>query len=389
MRIVRPLVVAVLALLLGVQAVRNAAVAALAETRPAAAARVWPDHPDAELSLAMTAIGEAARRGREVAGARFQQLNDAATKAPLAPEPFLVRGVRAQLSGNPRAAQLAFLAAQWRDPRSLPARYFLADQFFRSGDAGRGLTEFAVLARLAPGGDGKVAPYLAAYAKDRANWPQLRTVLRADPVLEDATLAALAVDPVNARTILALADASHRTAKSPWLPTLLSGLVDAGQYPTARAVWADVAGVHIDPDQLLFDAGFADAEAPPPFNWALTSSTVGLAERQRGGRLHLIYYGQEDGILAAQLLLLPPGHYRMAMELSGDRKQARSISWSLTCERAAAPFAVIALDGLAAPGWEFNVPGACPAQRLELRGASSDVAQQSDITISRLSLSHD
>jgi hypothetical protein len=389
MTMTRRLIVVVLALLMGLQVIRNAAVAALAETRPATAAKVWHDHPDVESTQTMTAIGDAARRGREVDPAWFQAMNDAAAKAALAPEPFLVRGVRAQLSGDSRVARSAFLAAQWRDPRSLPARYFLADEFFRSGDARAGLNEFAVLARLAPGGDEKVAPYLAAYAKDRANWPQLRTVLRSDSMLEDATLAALAADPANARTLLALADASHRTATSPWLPTLLSGLVNTGQYAVARAVWADVAGVRIDPGQLLFDSGFANGDVPPPFNWALTSSTVGLAERQRGGRLHVIYYGQEDGVLAAQLLLLAPGHYRMTMGISGDRAQARPLSWSLTCEKSQTPFATTALDGAAARGWAFDVPAAaCPAQRLELRGMSSDIAQQSEVTISALGLSH-
>ena len=67
--------------------------------------------------------------------------------------------------------------------------------------------------------------------------------------------------------------------------------------------------------RLLFDPDFSKPEPPPPFNWALTSSTVGLAERQPGGRLHAIFYGQEDGALARQLLVLPPGRYHFSMRL--------------------------------------------------------------------------
>jgi hypothetical protein len=50
MTMTRRLIVVVLALLMGLQVIRNAAVAALAETRPATAAKVWHDHPDVELT---------------------------------------------------------------------------------------------------------------------------------------------------------------------------------------------------------------------------------------------------------------------------------------------------------------------------------------------------
>jgi hypothetical protein len=38
-------------------------------------------------------------------------------------------------------------------------------------------------------------------------------------------------------------------------------------------------------------------------------------------------------------------------------------------------------------GLSFQVPANCPAQWLELSGRSGDVAQQSEVTITRLSLS--
>ena len=232
----RGLLVAVVALLVAAQVVRNAAVTALAAARPSEAARIWSGHPDVELSLAMTAIGKATREHKPVPPAAFAMIRDAAAKAPLAPEPFLVRGVQAQLAGDQDIARRAFEAAEWRDPRSLPARYFLADQALRSGDARRGLSEFAALARLAPNGITTVTPFVASYARDPANWPQMRAVFRADPYLTEATLIALAADPANARAILALAGPGHRDARSPWLQPLLNGLVDAGQYAEARTI---------------------------------------------------------------------------------------------------------------------------------------------------------
>ena len=383
---VRRLVAVVLALLLAVQVVRNAAVNALVATDPPAAARAWPGHPEAQLALAMTEIGAAARSGRQVGAGVFEAVDDAASKAPLAVEPFLVRGVQTQLAGDAALAGRAFEAAEHRDPRSLPARYFLADQYLRSGDVKSGLGEFAALARLAPNGIGGASPYVASYARNPSRWPQLRGLLHANPDLQEASLEALATDGANAPAILALADPAHRNARSPWLPPLLVALVGKGEYPEARRVWADVAGIDIAPGDLLFDAGFANADPPAPFNWALTSSTIGLAERQPGGRLHVIYYGQEDGPLASQLLVLAAGRYRLAMAVSGGASARGSMRWTLTCVNAQTPFSSIELDAIARAPWTFEVPAGCGAQKLELTGTSADIPQQAEVTLSGLSL---
>jgi hypothetical protein len=383
----RRLLIIGVALLVAVQVIRNSAIAALAGSRPEAAARVWPGHPQAELSLGMTEIGKAAHAGKPVGADTFKMIFDAAAKAPLAPEPFLVRGIEAQMSGNGKLAENAFVAAEWRDPRSLPARYFLANYYFRAGDARNGLREFANLARLTPHGTTSVAPYIAVYARDRSNWPELRRLFRADSRLEDEALTAMARDPASADAILALADKAHRTARSDWLRLLVWNLVDAGQYARARAIWASISGAAVQPGQLLYDPRFADREAPDPFNWTLTSSTVGLAERQRDGRLHLLFYGQQDGVLASQLLLLPPGTYRMTMNVSGSQKQL--LSWSVTCDKSPSPISSIGLDTVAVRPWVFTVPAGCAAQRLDLNGTSPDMPQQADVTISGLNLSSD
>jgi hypothetical protein len=382
----RALLVLAAALLVAVQVVRNAAVAVLAERSPAAVARVWHGHPDAELSLGMTEIGRAARDRRPVPVALFAMIDDAAVKAPLASEPFLVRGVQAQLARNGKASVEAFLAAERRDPRSLPAHYFLADHFFRSGDARRGLVEAAALARLAPGGVESVAPYVAAYAKDRSTWPQLRQIFSTNPDLEFATLRALAGDATNAEAVMALADKAHRVPTAAWVSTLLGTLVDAGQYRKARAVWAKIVGVAIAPGQTVFDPQFADAKSPPPFNWELLSSAVGFAERQAGGRLHVIFYGQQDGLLARQLLVLAPGRYQLSMSVGGSLALGKALTWSIRCDRAQSPFSAIPLGALATRPWTFTVPPGCGAQWLELSGISSDITQQSDFTISNFKL---
>jgi hypothetical protein len=383
----RRVLVAALALLLGVQVVRNAAVTAVAATAPQRAARLWPAHPAIELGVGMTAIARSTRDGKPVPSAALQMIWAAATKDPLSPEPFLVRGVEAQLAGDQRVAVQAFLGARWRDPRSLPARYFLAGAYFGGGDAAKGLTEIATLARLVPTGVGGLAPYVASYARDRSNWPQLRALFRSDPGIADGTFSVLSADAANADLILALADRRSLKADTSWVQNLLGAVVAAGEPRKARQIWADLSHVHSQ--ELLFDPTFVRGDVPPPFNWRMASSTVGLAERRPGGGLHAIFYGQEDGVLASQLLLLPPGTYRLSIRASGDLSAAGALQWRLICSATSAPIASTGFAAAAARGWSFAVPPTCEAQSLELAGTSADIPRQVDVTVLEVKLSRD
>ena len=241
----------------------------------------------------------------------------------------------------------------------------------------------AALSRMVPDGAGSLAPYVAAYSRDRRNWSSLRALFKSDPALEDATLSSLSADPRNADLVLGLGDIRARAATAMWPGKLVASLIGAQEYARARAVWGRIAGT--GPASGIFDPTFTDSTSPPPFNWVLTSSTVGLAERRRG--LHVIFYGQEDGALASQLLLLEPGAYRLAMPVSGDAAHARALVWSLTCANSNTSISRFVLDPeAAARGWTFTVPAGCPAQKLELSGVSADMPQQVDVTVSRLQL---
>jgi hypothetical protein len=381
----RRLIVVALVLLLAVQVVRNAAVAKLADLQPAAAAQLWRGHPQVEISLGMVEIAQAVRRRTEVNQATFAMIHDAAVKSPLSPEPFLVHGVQAQMAGDAEAANRAFRNAQWRDPRSVPAAYFLAEYNLRSGRLLEGLNELAALARLVPQSAPSMAPFLASYVQNRSNWPQIRALFRKEERLEETVLWTLSQDARNADTVLALASPDNRKPSSSWLPVLVTKMVQAGDYAKARAVWASVSGVRPG-NALLYDADFSAPAAPPPFNWQLESSTVGLAERQPGKRLHILFYGNQDGVLASELLMLPAGPYRLNMRVAGSPAHPELLSWSVRCDQSHEPISTIGISDAATRGWTFQVPPGCRAQWLELSGRSADVSQQSDVTIGGLNL---
>lgn len=383
----RHVIVVTVALVLALQVLRQGAVDAVVDTDPRSAASVWPGHPSVQINRGMTDIAELTRQGQAVTDAAVEAVYVAARKAPLAPEPYLVRGVQAQLAGDAATAERAFAAARVRDPASLPARYFLADQHLRRGDATAGLKEITVLARLAPGGIQSLAPFVAIYARQRQAWPQLRALFRDEPLLEEASLRALATDAANAETVMSLA--TRRGPDRPWLPAMVDSLIKARDYRRAERLWASISGVRQDSREPLYDADFTDASAPPPFNWSLTSSAVGLAERLRGGGLHVIYHGREDGVLAAQVVLLPAGRHRLHAPLRASGDRAQGLRWSLWCLDTGKEIASHSATGAANSGWTFDVPSGCRAQRLQLVGAASDMPQAADVTISSLRLTRE
>jgi hypothetical protein len=333
----------------------------------------------------MVEIAAASRHRKSVDPSAFALIDDASRKAPLLPEPFLVHGVQAYISGDSGLASRAFVDAQKRDPRSTSAAYFLADYYFRSGRPLDGLLQATLLARLSPGTGEAVAPYVAAYAQNPSNWPAIRALFRKDQTIEDSVLTDLAQEAGNAAAIIAVADPKHRTAESPWLPVLLSKMIATGHYSVAHALWAYVAHVRLSRGTLLYNGSFTSAVAPPPFDWKLTSSNLGIADRQPGS-LHVVYFGEDDGVLASQLLLLSPGHYSLQTTIGSNGVHQGLLSWSIRCDRSSKPISSIPAEIAAGRGWTFAIPPGCPAQWLELWGKSGDVPAQAEVTLTSVTL---
>ena len=383
----RQILVVGIASLIAVQIVRNAVVANYADSKPDVAGGIWKGHPAAEISQALVSIAQSARSGSPADKAAFSMVDDAALKSPLSAEPFLVHGVQARLDGNGTLAGNAFRAAELRDGRSVPARYFLADYYLTSGDVARGLREIAILARMIPTGVAALSPYVASFARDAHHRAQLKALFQSEPLLEDSTLSVLAAEPGNSDLILQLATPAKSGPAPSWPNRLVSSLIADHDYAKAYQVWRTFGKAHASPGSLIYDASFEDANSPPPFNWTLTSSALGVAERAPGGKLHVVYDGADDGVLAWQLLLLKPGHYRIAMRATGDFGAAGSLTWTLSCADSSVKLLTVRL----APKVQtsFVIPSGCAAQRLELAGAAPNIPDDADVTISDLTLNEE
>lgn len=355
---------------------------------PGKAAAVWSGHPAVVLERGLAEIGDSAVAGRPVDQSLVDRLLSASAKAPLAPEPFLVRGVEAQLVGDQPLALRAFLEARQRNPRAIAPRYFLADLYLKTGQTGPGLTEISALARLVPQSLPQIAPYLAAYARTPAAAPQVKAMLEDHPQLELALLNELAGNAANAELMLSLWSGRGGEEAKAWQGRLLNGLVDAGRFNEARAVWARFTGIAAEQDRL-FDADFM-VQALPPFGWKLASGPSGIAEPQSGGRLHALYYGRDDLVLASQLMTLAPGRYRLSMDVKASSPTTKSLSWTIRCLPDSKPIESIQLVRSGAVAVPVTIPaGGCAAQRLELAGAASEFPEKAEVTISRLRLQRD
>jgi hypothetical protein len=289
----------------------------------------------------------------------------------------------AQASGDEDRAERLFEEARTRDPRSEAARYFLADRYLRSGRTAAALSEMAVFSRLVPTAAEQFGPALASFARTPGVIPQMRRFFRSSPEFEPLVLSYLATDAGNADLILKLA--SPVSGSHPWQEQIVAALVDREEYARARAVWGTISGVKA-PQARLFNPRFEAADAPPPFNWTFASSG-GVAEPAGNGRLQIIYYGREDVVLAKQLLMLPPGRYRLGMQVQGQTGDGSAIAWTLTClPQKRAILSLPVMQGQRTVAGDFMVPPGCPAQQLELTGSIGEFPQSIDFTIGNLQL---
>ncbi len=372
------------ALLLSFAAIRVAWVEAYAAKKPSKAALLWSGHPSVLLELGLAQIGAIAAAGRPIDKSQIDRLVAVSTRAPLSPEPFLVRGVDAQLRGDRTTALRAFLAARQRNPRAVAARYFLADLYLKADQTEPGLAEISALARLVPESLPKIAPNLAAYAQNPKAAPQVKAMLRSHPQLELALLYDLSADARNGDLIAYLWSGRTGEDARPWQGRLMQQLVETGRFDQARSAWSRFTGFTAEPGQL-FDADFT-GKGPPPFGWQLISGASGIAEPQGGG-LHVLYYGRDDLVLASQLMTLPPGQYQLSMKLAAGAPAPKSLSWTVRCLPDGRTIAAIPLDRPGAVTAHFGVQaGGCAAQRLELNGKSPEFPERAELTISQLRL---
>lgn len=318
----------------------------------------------------------------------------AAAAAPLDAGSFLILGNQQLLDDEPRRAVATLEAGQRLDPRNRMIHLLLLDRYLRTGrytDAG---AQFSVLARLMGELQGPVATAMAQMSLAPETRDAVRRTLMADPDLERAVLRTLAATGVAPAALFALATPTALAdAGSPesWGPILVARLVQQNSFAEAHRTWARIYRLPAaQADATIFDAGFAESPASPPFNWSLVASGLGAADI-RNGALAIDYYGRDSGDLASQLLVLPPERYRFAFTVDpGQSDVASRLIWTLSCARGDnavltnAP--VTAASSPRRVATDLVVPANCPAQWLTLRAEAGEFPAPIAVTVRDLAM---
>lgn len=184
-------------------------------------------------------------------------------------------------------------------------------------------------------------------------------------------------DPAAAFPLLAaLKDSPYPPTRSETSP-MLAKLVAERRYEQAYLSWT----LLMPPEELarqgnIQDGGFDGWPALPPFGWNFDSEKGGGGEIAelgpgKGSALHVTYDGRKDQWLVRQLLVLPPGRYRLTGRY---RSVAGGLSeWRLICQGPPQTVAVLPVAATQDQWREFALdltvpPEGCSGQMLSLQG---------------------
>lgn len=171
---------------------------------------------------------------------------------------------------------------------------------------------------------------------------------------------------------------------------LIERLVAAGDIAGARASWLRLLppGAHA-PAVGVYDGDFAPAPGAAPFNWSFPVDDGAVAQEGPAGddqpALYVRSPSEATHILASQLLLLPPGRWRLTGQVRVEPGQMGDLfAWRISCAKDAADLGE-ARVAAAAAGWrtfsgDFEIPAGCSAQWLRLAGLAHDGFEPGEAT---------
>lgn len=282
-------------------------------------------------------------------------------------------GLAAQASGNASRAKAMLDYAKRLSRRDLQTHLWAIEDHVARGETGEVLQEYDLALRTSLPARDILFPVLANAVSDRVIARGLVLRLRNAPLWRDAFLTFVASDervaPVTAVTFLRAAQASGVAAPPEGLAVLVARSLDANAEELA---WAAYALKRPTADRrLVRDATFkATPKAPSAFDWTLSNdgSIFSQAVEQDGsGRLEVEAGAGSAGVAAQQVQALPPGRYRLAVDV-GPVPQGASLIWTVTCRNGPELTKLTVAGSGTRPhvSNSFTVPDACRVQTLML-----------------------
>jgi hypothetical protein len=342
-------------------------------------------------------MSEFLQRGGVVSASTKRAAFAALEGVPLAEEPFVLAAVDALVKNEPAEAQRLLAEARRRKPRSALTRLLLLDRYLRAGDINNAAGEISALSGLLPQANEVLVGELARLAQDPKTSKALETALQRNPQFRDPLLERLASNKVNPDLILSFARSVPKSRRTPgpaaWEGKLLGVLVERNEVGRAYDLWRTFSAPNAPETKAgIYDERFQGLPGTAPFNWDFPASPAGVAERTKDRMLQVEYYGRDNAELASQLLLLPPGPYRLSVRVEGDAEgQGSKLSWKIGCHPGNARLLDLVMAKVSySPrvlAGNFTVPaGGCAAQWLKLVGTAGEFPKAQHVTISGIRL---
>ena len=355
----------------------------LAATDPAGALRIDPNHPQALLAMAQRQL----RQGD--ADAAAMTARHLLAVEPGQGEAFAVLALTAIRRGDADAPRLLDIALQ-RAPRDRDVRVQAALARVKAGDLAGAMTQLDALLRLSPERGAVLYPMLMQQAQDKAFADVLAATLARNPPWRDAFMAALARKEAPAAGVDNIHGWLRRHGKLSQgeITRWFDRMINDGRWGDAFARWVATLG----PGPLVIppvrDGRFEKDPDGIGFNWRNDTVTGVFTDIENGTgthgsrAAHFHFIGQAARGNLRQALMLPPGHYRLALRARAEfLRSDQGLHWIVRCERGPAIATAGTMEG--SFGWRrfeatFDVPSQdCPGQWLELRNpAVQGSAQQ-------------
>jgi len=376
-----------------------------ADTDPEAALGWRPAEAEALVRLAERRLADMAAQDD------LSAVDDLATRALLAaPDaiaPLSLLALTAERRGEDGRAAALMRLAERRSLRQPVVEAWLFDRAVAAGDIAGALGRADVLLRTsAPDLRERVRTTLIGVASDAKAAPLLVRQLAGDPPWRAQFLAAFFADPASlqaAPVLIAAMAATDRPLTDSERNAYLTALVARGLFDTAYGAWVDsFAGGDVP---YLYNGGFEAPASGSPFDWTLADARIAEVAitasppPATGNALRVEFADRRVAAsLASELLVLPPGDYRLSAKAKAERLvNDRGLWWRVSC--ADGDRAVLAeTDRIVGTlDWRplearFTIPESCHAEWLRLELAArvaveeqvSGTAWFDDLAVSRL-----
>lgn len=319
--------------------------------------------------------------------------NQVAERRPLSALPYYIAAATTAPGDVNRARRLNTLALR-RDPRLRPAWAWQVADRAQANDLGPAAAALIRLAVLSPDA-GSIWPAIAQISVSPAARKEIKGEIARGAAWRDTYLTALSdsnVDRAIAFEMLESAGKRRPVTNKPLPPgtpddrrAFLRQLIVQRDYDRAYLAWVQWLPLASQTAVgRVFDSGFKGAAALPPFAWELSDGVGGATAIDPAVGLSLDYSGDDGAVLAKQMILLPPGRFRLVTQARFDpisnENGIAPLVWSVSCATDNKPLndLAIPLDGSPrrVAGVPFDVSATCPAQILSLKVNSADFAKR-------------